>query len=182
MRRRRAEGEDGSTIVELLVAAGVSVIALGVALGGVLPAMRALGDAHRDDHGRIELDTAGDIVARVIRAARPDAMRSAVTGDDRTLVVALGPGRTARILLDAGDLSLDVEGDPTGSLGLPAGLLAEGIDMEGSGFALLDPSGAASESEAAPAAIVVNLVRGEDAVVRAVPLRLRTHLDGATPW
>lgn len=182
MHGRRAEREDGSTVVELLVAAGVSLLALGMVLDSAIPAMRALNDTAQEDHRRIELETAGDIVARTIRAARPDALRPAVSGDDRTLVLSLGAGRTARIALDVGDLTLHVQGDPTGALRLPGGLMVDGLDMERSAFALLDADGAPTDGTRPLAVVIVTLSKAEETVVRAVAPRLRTHLDGAGPW
>lgn len=178
----RVQREGGSTIVELLVAAGVSLLALGMVMDSAIPAMRALEvNAQRDDR-RIELETAGDIVARTIRAARPEALRAAIVGDDRTLILALGAGRTARLQLEAGDLTLAVEGDPTRRLRLPEGLLVGGLDMERSSFALVDAPEDSSPVTGPPGAIVITLTDDDITVVRVTAMRLRTHLDGATPW
>lgn len=182
MHDHRVEREGGSTIVELLVAAGVSLLALGMALNGSIPAMRALEvNAQRDDR-RMELETAGDIVARTIRAARPEALRPAIVRDDRTLILSLGSGRTARLQLEAGDLTLEVEGDPARRLRLPEGLLVGGLDMERSSFVLLDAPEDSSDVMGPPGAVVVTLTDDGVAVVRVTATRLRTHLDGATPW
>lgn len=182
MRRPRPECEQGSTLVEMLLAAAMGLLALGMVGGGAIPALRALEDLTYTDHRRVEVETAGEIVARVLRAARPDAMRPAVSGDDRTLIVALGAGRTGSIVLDAGTLTLGVDGDPSGSLGFPVGILLEGLDMEGSAFALLGDDGEEALSTGPAALVVISLSDGGTTFVRAVAPRLRTHLDGAVPW
>lgn len=174
--------EAGSSIVELVVAAALTVIAVVILSGHTLPALRSLSEAAEPHQRQLELVAASELVARAVRSARPEHQRPATGGDDRTLLLAMGPGATVRFSLDGGDLDVDVEGSPAGMEGLTGGTLVRGLDMGRSGFAFLSsdggPLGAAS-----PAAVVAIVLEDEgSSVVRIVRPRLVTRLDGATPW
>lgn len=176
----RSEGEAGSTVVELLIAATLTVVAVSVLAGDALPALRVMTEVAGPQARRVELEAAGDVVARVVRAARPDVTRPVIDGDTHRLSVALGRHRTATVELDAGALRIAVE-DPDAAT-FPSGVVLEGLDMERSGFTLLGPEAAPADRPGAGGAIVIVLADEDVEIVRIVAPRLGTHLDGAAPW
>lgn len=180
--RALSASQEGSSIVELLVAAALTVIALALLAGDGLPAVGVLKSAAEPDLRDVELVTAVEIVARAIRAARPDADRPPVSGEERWLSIALGPRTALDLVLEDGRLSLSIDGDHAGSRSFPTGVLVAGLDLERSGFAVLHPEDAFTAEVSASVAVVVILADEDREVVRVVAPRVWTHLDGATAW
>ena len=174
--------DDGSGVVEMLVAATLTIIAVAMLAGDALPALRMLERAAQPDLRRVELVNTGEVVARAVRAARPDVTRAAVEGNDRRLTIGLGSGSTLEITLDAGRLVLSVDGEPAASAPFPTGVLVDGLDPDRSRFALLDRDGEVTDEAARVAAVAVLLADGEHEVIRVVALRMRSHLDGVLAW
>lgn len=174
--------EEGSSIVEVLVAATLTIVAVAMLAGDALPALRVLERSAQPDLRRTELMNAGEVVARAVRAARPEVSRPAVEGDEQRLSIALGSGATLDLTFDAGTLALSVDGAHTGTAPFPTGVLVEGLDPDRSRFSLVDTEGAVAGEATPIAAVTVVLADGEDEVVRVVGLRMRSHLDGAVAW
>lgn len=174
--------EEGSSIVEVLVAATLTIVAVAMLAGDAVPALRMLEGSAQPDLRRAELVNAGEVVARAVRAARPEVSRAAVEGDEQRLSIVLGPGAVLDLTLDAGTLVLTIDGAHTGTAPFPTGVLVEGLDPERSRFSLVDAEGAVAGEATPIAAVTVVLADGEDEVVRVVGLRMRSHLDGAAAW
>lgn len=177
-----ADDEAGSTIVEMLVAAALTVLAVVMLSGNILPALRLLEDAPVPQQRQLELVAAGDLFARAVRSARPEHHRPAIGGDHRALLLAVGPGATVRFELVDGALTVDVEGSPTGMGGLTTRTLVRGLDMERSGFSLLAGDGQVSGAPEPVAAVALALADDESSLVRVVRPRMTARLDGPVPW
>lgn len=173
--------DDGSSVVEVLVTATLTILVLTMAATDALPAMRALEDVVRSDARHLELDVAGDVVARAVRAARPGIVGAGVVGDEDHLEVAVGPRTTLRLTLDEGSLVVDVEGDVGGAEGFATGVIVAGLDPERSRFELHDGRSVGTGGDATTM-VVLRLSDGEHDVVRIVAPRLQAPLDGATSW
>lgn len=180
--RPPSASQDGSSVVELLVAATLTVIAVALLAGDGLSAARLLESTAEPDLRELELVAAGEVVARAIRAARPGADRPPVSGEERRLSIVLGPRTALSLVLEDGTLSLSIDGEHPGSASFPTGVLVAGLDLERSGFVVLDPEDALTAEVSAPAAVAAILADGEHEVVRVVRPRIGTHLDGATAW
>lgn len=177
-----AHHEDGSTVVELLVAATLTSLAIAMLIGNGLPALRLLEAPVATERRMLELTTAADVAARAVRAARPDVARDALRWDGDDLLVALGSGGELRLLFDADALMLQVEGAHARATTFPDGMLVAGLDIEHSSFMLLDEAGAEASGADRVSAVVITLADEDVEVVSVVTPRLMTHLDGGRPW
>lgn len=180
--RSPSASQDGSSVVELLVAATLTVIAVALLAGDGLSAANLLESAVEPDLRELELVTAGEVAARAIRAARPGADRPPVSGEERRLTIVLGPRTALSLVLEDGMLSLSIDGEHPGSTPFPTGVLVAGLDVERSGFVVLDQADAFTADVSTSAAVAVILADGDHEVVRLVRPRIGTHLDGATAW
>ena len=178
--------ESASSVVEMLVAGALAVTALGVLLGNVVVPLAHLARAHDPDMESIELRTAGEEVARLVRAARPGILGPAVVsdGENAVLIRVVDAGRAehVRIALVADALELerrDAEGVPIAASrrSLVSGL----VPGEGHLFVRHDPSTDAP-GPAAAVAVELRLVRAGAIHDRTVTVRLSTHLDGTGSW
>lgn len=179
--RAGSRDAEGSTVVEMLLAAVLTMIAFALLTTDAVPAIRALEAAGQPDRRRVELIEAAEVVARAVRAARPVGMMPAVGGDARHLNIGAGPEGALRFTLEGGALILDVHAANRGSSAFPTGILVAGLDMERSGFWFIesDTTGTVGES---PIAVVIHLADGSSDIVRVATLRLRDPLDGASAW
>lgn len=176
------DGDDGSSIVEMVVAATLTLLALALLSWQVLPALRMLESAPDPHERQLELLAAGDLLARAVRSARPEEQRAAVGGHEGTLVLAMDPDATVRFILVDGTLSVEVEGSPAGMDGLTSRTLVTGLDGDRSAFSLLDPDGQPKGPSAPVVAVAVTLADEEFTVHRVVRPRMASLLDGPTPW
>lgn len=179
-----SERQAGSTVTELLVAATLTLVAVGMFASDAIPTLRHLTSAVEPDQRGVELMTGADVIARAVRAARPEATRPAILGDEQTLDLAMGDGTGLLITLDGGVVTIAAN-DPGGRPAppdYPLGPLVDGLDVERSRFELVDRSGEAPRDGEPPAGVVVVLSDGDRSVVRIVASRLRTHLDGVGSW
>lgn len=173
---------DGSTVVEMVVAATITLIALGVVVEGVLPAVRALEDVVSIDRRRDELAAAAESVVRAVRGARPGVTWPAVTGHATELALGGAAEASVRVALADGELWLDADSPWVGGTPLPMGRLITGLDMEASGFALLDVTGEVASPGAPISGVVITLVADGHQVTRVATVRIWTHLDGSSAW
>jgi hypothetical protein len=178
--------EDGSSVVEMLVAAGLTLTALGVLLGNVVVPLEHLARSHAADLPMVELRNAGEEVARLVRAARPGITEPAAAADgDRAVVLrVVEDGRVERVRIALVDDVLRIERlDAHGAAlhgatrTLLTGLAPERahlvLHLDGSG---VDPVG--------PSVVAVGLRIEADgaSLERVTALRMTTHLDGVSRW
>lgn len=179
-----SERQAGSTVTELLVAATLTLVAVGMVANDVIPTLRHLTSDVEPDRRGVELMTVADVIARAVRAARPEAARPAILGDERALDLAMGDGTGLLITVDGGVVTIAAS-DPSGRPappGYPLGRLVDGLDVERSRFELIDRVGEAPRDGESPTGVLVVLADGDHSVVRIVASRLRTHLDGVGSW
>lgn len=172
--------DSGSSLVEMLVAAALAVLAFAMLANDTLPALLLLADAEQSGR-HLEIVAAGDVVARAVRAARPDGISPAVSGDEHDLTLVLGQESALRLTLVGGDLVLQVEGVHVDGAPFPSGVLVMGLDLERSGFSLIHDDGRWG-SFGGPVAVAFTLAADDVEVARIVALRLRDPLDGSATW
>lgn len=183
----RSDGdESGSSVVELLVAAGLTVTAFGVLLGNVIVPLGHLARTQAPDIPSIELRIAGEEVARLVRAARPGVVESAVVADgDRAVVVRLtgsGSAEHIRISLLADTLELERR-DANGALvGGSRRTLVSGLVPDAGRFIVHHDPVSAAMGRADVVAVEFQLVGATARIERTVAIRLSSHLDGAGGW
>jgi hypothetical protein len=178
--------ESGSSVVEMLVAAALTVTALGVLLGNVVVPLEHLAGAHAPDMSHIELRTAGEEFARTVRAARPGIAEPAVIADgDDAIVLRIVDGgvvQYVRIAFETDALLLERRDRDgmlvVGSRRTLASGLAPGVDRL---VVHHDPVDAVT-GRADVAAVELRLKRGAASLERMVAVRMSTHLDGAGGW
>ena len=184
MRELHASPDDGSTVVELLVAASLTILVTGLLASDVLPALGLLERTAEPDVRRVELASGVEVVARAVRAARPGVAHPAVTVHEAGVTLALERGARLEIILTEGSLVVDPLNPHGPGARPPTRVLVEGLDMSRSRIALLDRDGVETADVARAAAVLVVLVDAESdhEAVQVVALRLGSHLDGATRW
>jgi hypothetical protein len=185
-RPRPERDESGSSVVEMLVAAGLTVTALGVLLGNVVVPLEHLARAHAPDMASIELRTAGEEVARLVRAARPGIVEPAVVADGEGAVVVrvFDGGRAEHVRIALVGDALEVERrDADGVLvvGSRRTLVSGLVPHAGRLVAHDDPAGGAM-GLAGVLAVELQLVGTSASLERTVAVRLSSHLDGAGGW
>jgi len=175
--RGTPHGTDGSSLPELLVAAGVVLVALGMvgsALVAPLTLMVRAGDA---DVRQMEMDRAADAVARTLASARPGngAPALAHVGRDR-LELRIGDLRDAQhIVVELRDGMLTID-HPDGRVDtIPEGMVIGGIDTELSAFAALTVDG---RDIAAP--LVTGQSDGSAAALLSEVVAIELHLIDAS--
>lgn len=176
----RTCSEDGSTLVETVLAASLTLVAVGMLVGNVLVPLATLEERLTPD-GRVgELHAAADGFARIVRAARSSSAGGPVIrSGSHELVLTVGPdgAELAASIVD-GALLVSPSDVTSGGAPLPAGRLVHGIDVAQSAFEILG-AGAADVADPRDAvAIRLRLVDGPHHVERLVALRA---LDDAGP-
>jgi hypothetical protein len=177
----------GSSLVELLVAATVTVLATSVVASAVLGPLRALSDVTEPDERAATFDSAGEVVARVVRSARPSATSPAVvSASPSDLMLRLeddGDEVLVLLSLQGGDLTLTVVDDARPLHRFPQGVLLDGLDLAASRFVLLDATGVLMPPIDARDVRAVGVVLESDphATVRITHLRLRNAHEGVRP-
>jgi len=150
MKQPALSPDAGSSLPELLVAAGLTLTALTMLVTTVLAPLAVISRWSAPDERRLEMDRAVEHVVAVIGLARPGLEAPAVlSGDARRIEVRVGDLRHAQpvvLLFDDGRLSVEMaEGavspdtsDVHGAAGpgVLTGTLIEGIDTQRSGFVL----------------------------------------------
>lgn len=186
LRCRRAGGgrntgdEAGSTVVELILAAGLTLVAAGLVVPTVIVPLGRATDRLEADVGRARLEAAADTFARAVRAARPsvDGPAASVTSTTLTLtmVTAHGPA-TTHVDLSEGGLRIISSGPGAAAISLPATVRIDGLDVGASRFvAGTDPHGAGVGEELR--AVTLVLTGSAGSIERTVRLRVVHPLRG----
>ena len=174
--------QDGSTLTELLVAATITLLAIGMVAGSLLPSLRSLTLSVEQDRRAPQLDLAADVFARTVRAARPSLTEPAVRLEsDTTLLVRLGPGPddVLELALVPGRLELRVADDVNDGR-FPSAVDLDGFAPDGGRFVLLDTAGQVLHGEAgwAVGGVVLELARDGERIERIERLRMMEPLAG----
>ncbi len=155
MSRPPGADESGSSLPELLLAAGLSVAALGMLATTVLGPLSTIAGWDAVDERQFELTSAADTVVTIVAMARPGLDGAAVVAatDDR-IELRVGDLRRARtVVLRLADDQLRLElpegpvlGDASGVPGISLAEVVErpivdGIDTQRSGFVLRSVDG-----------------------------------------
>jgi hypothetical protein len=180
--------ESGASVVEMLVASGITVTTLGVLLGSVIIPLEHLARAHAPDLLAVELATAGEEFARLVRAARPGGTGAAVVAyDEHELVLRLvESGDVVHVRITIVDDALEVERrDPSGAT--VAGsrrTLVSGLSPGTTRFDvhLADDAIGGEVDGADVVAVGMRLERDGSSIERVVALRMSTRLDGVRGW
>lgn len=174
-------GDDaGTTVVELIMAAGITLVASGLVVPTVIVPLGRVSEQLEADVGRARFVAASDTFARAIRAARPLVDVPAVTVTSTTLVLnvhtASGPA-TARIQLAGDGLRIDSSGPGSAAVDLPTAVRVDGVDIAASRFVAVtgsDAEGADGQVEA----VTLVLVGAGGSIERTVRLRTIHPLRG----
>lgn len=165
--------EDGSTIVEAVIAASLTLLAAGVVVGNVIVPLSTLEERLGADGRAAELDAAAEGLARIVRAARSSNTHGpVVSASAQELVLQVGAGDevlTVALVDDA--LLVSAHSATSGGAPLPTGRLAHGIDVTQSGFMLLGAGGVEVEDPLDALAVRLRVGDGPHQVERAVALR-----------
>jgi hypothetical protein len=174
-------------MLEVLVAAGITLLASSIVASAVMGPMRALTEAAAPDEERAALEAASDVFARVVRGARPGLTRAALLhASDDEVVLRLqrdGLASVVRLALVGDALTLGAAEGVTPS-DLPSGVLVDGLQRPGSRFLLLDRDG----SEVGPGdlhavrAIGLVLESPQHRVLRIGSLRVHDPHRGPRAW
>ena len=172
--------ESGSTLVELVTAAGLLLLTVGLVVPNVVvPLGRLNADLEVDVH-RVRLEGAADTFARAVRAARPTVREPAVEVTPTTLDVRLstadGPATVTFELVD-GVLRLLPTGGSERPAALPEGVLVAGLDAAASHF---DTVGRTADGHAHGVTLVLEGPAGR--VERTVRLRTVHPLRAVPRW
>jgi len=191
--------ETGSSLPELLVAGTLGLVALGMIAGGVLAPIAGMVRGSAPDERQIELDLAADVVARILRAARPGLDEAAlVRAEAGAISVRVGDlHERGEVILELRDGALTVEWETAVDFiaAMPeGGLLVTGLDVDRSMFLFVtgqaeqdailgdDSDPMAGATRAADVAVVTIVLHDasdtshERNSVRTVRLRIRSPL------
>lgn len=186
LRSRPTSDESGSSVVEMLVAAGLTVTALGVLLGNVVVPLEHLARAHEPDMPSIELRAAGEEVARLIRAARPGIVGPAVVADgEHALVVrVVEAGRVEHVHLALVADALEVERRDEDGVLVPGSrrTLVSGLVPHAGRLVVHHDPASVATGRAEVAAVELQLVGAGASLERTTAVRVMSHLDGAGGW
>lgn len=165
--------EDGSTMVETMVAATLTVLAAGAIVGNLIVPLSTLEERLTEDRRIAELHAAADGLARIVRAARASSPGGPlVSASTQELVLEVGPSGaelTAAFVEDA--LVVSPHAATAGGAPLVTGRIAHGIDGSASGFVLLGAGGAEVDDPRDAVAVGLRIVDGARQVERVVALR-----------
>jgi hypothetical protein len=161
--------EDGSSLPELLVAAGLGVIALAVLGTGMLGPLRSLEIASRTDPRAEHLEVVRLELQRIVRAARPglDEPAAQLTGANEVelRIGDLSHADVMRIALADDGLLIDADG-------VLRHVPVQGLDVSRSAIRLIDRDGALVEAPGSVAAVALHVMlhlHGDDAGPLSAP-------------
>ena len=169
----RRSRDAGSTLVEMLVASTLGLIALGILGTSVVPSLTTLARTGASDEDMATLDAFAGMLVRRIASARsgPADPAVALEGDRILLRVVTRDGPSQFVVaLNAGVLTVDESDGPSESGGSVAGTRIEGLDHP-SRIELLDPTGAATDDASLAVAVHIHLQRGGRLAERLVHIR-----------
>jgi len=195
--------DDGSTLTEVLLAAGLLAVALGMLGGSVLAPLATMMRPVPVDDRQVALELAGDTVVRLVLSARPglDAPAILSAAPDR-LELRVGDLREARrvvLVLRDGTLAVELPDGPLASgwegvsgavqpvPGTEAGIVIGGIGTAASAFVVRASDGTDATTGPAVAAVVELTLEDPSApdgspgrrAERTVHLRLHNPLSAA---
>ncbi len=191
--------ETGASLPELLVAGALGLVALGMIAGGVLAPLAGMVRGSAPDERQIELDLAADVVARILRAARPGLDEAAlVRAEAGVISVRVGDlHERGEVILELRDGALTVEWETAVDFiaAMPeGGPLVTGLDADRSMFLFVtgqaeqdaslgdDSDPMAGATRAADVTVVTIVLHDasdaghERSSVRTVRLRIRSPL------
>lgn len=180
--------EDGSSLVELLVAATLGVLALGILLGGAVAPLQRVAALSTPDADARALDGAGEVFTRVVRAARTGLDDHAIERlTDEELIVRIVDGSTrsrVRLALDGGSFTVTLVGSDVAPSSLPNGTIVEELERDGSGLEGLDRHGEVvpGDDRARVRSVRLRLAKGSETIERIVRLRLLPFHGGVRGW
>lgn len=181
----RGSGNEGGTLVELVVAAGITVVVGAMTLSAIVGPFANVAARLEPDPRRAALESGADAVARVLRAARPAGELPAIVDlAPHGITVAIGPPPAEdriRIEVDVEGLVLEwsVAGEPGD---VATTVLVPDLRPEDVRFLALDASGASVDDPARAALIVFDIVSGASRAMRTVALRGTGRHAGVTGW
>lgn len=184
VRTVRDDPEAGSTLPELIVAAALTVVAGAMTVAAVSGPVGRLHAALDPDLRRTEVDTAAEVVARVLRAANPRS-GPPVRADAAGVAVTVGPpsgDAVVTLRLEDRALVLESSGSSPGAPDAPTGVLIDAVDAFG--IDLVDDEGRsiASGQESEAVATVMRLEAHGVRATRIVALRALHEHDGVEGW
>ena len=178
----RDDPQAGSTIVELVATSVIIIVAVSMLSANVLPALVALQGPDDSDFRNVEFHVAAEVLARGLRAARPQVTHASVGGDRDVLIMRTGTRGVLTALLTDSALLLTLDGPISADSGFPSGVLIDDLDMTTSGFFFLDHEGVTTDKADETAAVKIRLADAGHTVVRLVHLRGDEHMYGITGW
>ena len=112
---RRRHDQDGGSLVELVVASFLTIVATAAALSAIAGPVGRLLAVAEPDNRRAEIEGAADMLARVVRSARHDLAASAVVDvEQHRLVLRVGPpsvGARVDVAVEEGALRITTTPD-----------------------------------------------------------------------
>lgn len=178
-------GTEGGTLVELVVAAGITVLVGAMTLSAIVGPFANVAARLGPDPRRAALESGADAVARVLRAARPARDLPAIVElAPHGITVAVGPPpaeERIRIEVDAEGLVLErsVAGE---SADVATAVLVPDLGPEDVRFLALDVSGASVDDPSRAALVVLEIVSGASRTTRTVALRDTGGRTGVPGW
>lgn len=176
--RTRAD-EEGATVVELVVAAGLTLVAAALVVPTVIVPLAHASDRLEARVGHARLEAAAETFARAVRAARPRVDGPAASVLPRSLTLAMstvdGPATTRMDLSDDG-LRIVTTGPGAAAVGLPTAVHLDGLDLAASHFAPVAEAAGGSDGEVH--AVTLRLSGADGRIERTVRLRVVHPLHG----
>lgn len=172
---------EGSTIVEMLVAAALTVLSIGMLLGGVVGPLTVLQRSHDTAQDSLELIAAAEEFARLVRAARPGLLEQAAAAGGHGEIVLRIPDDEGVMYVRVAfsEDSLVVEGvDQYGQV-VPGTYrpLVSGLDPDWGTLLLHERSDPGGTGVGRPSAVTLILARDGRVLERMVALRMLGHFE-----
>lgn len=174
--------QEGAVLTELVVAVSLTILVGAVTMAAVVgPLVRLQQELALDAH-RIQVETAADVVARVLRAARPGldgpALRE-VSAHGLSVSVG-GPDSTATVHIASSGaaLLLTRSGTPGDAPDVPEGVLLEPLDPDGIAIRFIGADGhVLAPGSTDPVGVILTLASQGVVTTRVVRLRdQETHV------
>lgn len=164
-------------LTELVVAAALTIVVGALTMTAIVGPVGRLHEVMFQDERRMELETAADVIARVLRAARPGAGGPPIRllGTDHLAVTVGGTDEPAEVLISVSGASLVLTRRGTSVVGplVPEGVLLGSIEPDGLRIVPVDDQGRTVGDWSAHevAAAVLTLVTAHARTTRVVRFR-----------
>lgn len=172
---------EGSTIVEMLVAAALTVLSLGMLLGNVVVPLGILQRSHDAAQESLELVAAAEEFARLVRSARPGILEPAAAAGGHGDIILRVPGdqglRYVRIAFLDDSLVADRIDQYGAVIAGTRRQLVSGLDPGSGGLLLHDRSAPGGAGVPRPSAVTLIVARDGRVLERTVALRIVGHLE-----